>query len=207
MIGLIDKLRANLWQLLAAIAVLALAVQTVRIEGAFCRQVGMGEKPACIVQGYKQKIAAIRIDLEAVRRDRDAERANHQATRQAYQDAQAEAQRLEAARLARVTAQQKEITDDLAHDYARRIAAARAAAGAHARRMRSGAGEPAVGRAAGAGDGFAMRDVSEAAGGADGAAGDHELPADQRLIATEQAIRLDALQSWVRQQQRVDPNR
>ena len=192
---------AKIFAGVAAAALLGLAVQTVRIEGAFCRSVKLGEKPACIVQGFKQQVASIRIDLEAVRRDRDQERANHQATKDNYRKAQQTAQQLERARLARSSAQQREINDDERSNYNGRIAAARAAA----QRLRGQTGS-ARGGAAGAGRNLAVPPVSDAARGADELAGDRRLPADEALIATEQAIRLDALQSWVRRQHGVDPN-
>jgi hypothetical protein len=38
------------------------------------------------------------------------------------------------------------------------------------------------------------------------AAGHDGLPADAALVATEQAIQLDALIGWVRRQASIDPN-
>lgn len=202
MINPFNVLGAKIFAGVAAAALIGLAVQTVRIEGAFCRQVKVGEKPACIFEGFKQEIAGVRIDLEQVRADRAAEIAKHQATKQAYADAQAEAEKLEAARLARVTALQQEITDDRVQVYSQRLAAARA----DFDRLRRAQGSAARGGAAGAGQGFAMPGVPDAAGGADGAAGDHRLSDDERFVATKQAIQLDELQNWIRRQATVPTN-
>ena len=49
-----------------------------------------------------------------------------------------------------------------------------------------------------------MPPISVAARGADGAAGEDRLPAADALIASEQALRLKALQDWVRGQEAVE---
>lgn len=192
-----SALTSKIFAGVAVAAIAATAVQTVRIEGAFCRSVKVGEKPACIIQGFKQQLAVVRIDLEQVRRERDAERSAHQLTKQTYAQAQAEAARLEKERLARVAAQQKEINDERAQTYQRRIDAARAAYERMRQSARGGAGAP------GAADGFAGTALSAAAGAADGAAGADQLPQDERLICTIQSIRLDELQGWIREQVKV----
>ena len=163
-------LGAKIFAGVAAAAIAFGAVQTVRIEGVFCRDLKPGEKPACIVQGFKQEIAGIRIDLEA-------------------------------ARLARVTAQQKEANHDLVQDYERRIAGARAAAD----RLRREAGQAGAG-VAGARANVALPGLPDAAGRADATAGDNGLSLDERLTATETAIRLEKLQEWNRRQAAIDPN-
>lgn len=185
-----------------AIAAIAFGVvQTARIEGVYCRDVATGEKPRCIVQGFKQDVAAIRIDLVAARRRTEDEIASHRATKQAYADAQKTAEQLELTRLARVTAQQKEANHDIVQDYERRVAAARAAA-ERLRRQAGSTGAPS----AGARGNVALSGLSDAASGADGATGNRGLSLDQRLTATNQASQLQALQEWNRRQAAIDPN-
>lgn len=194
-------LGAKIFAGVAAAAIAFGAVQTVRIEGAFCRDLKPGEKPACIVQGFKQEVAGIRIDLDAARERTAAEAAAHEASKRAYREAQAEAEKAEAARLARVTAQQKEANHDLVQDYERRIASVRVAAS----RLRGETGQARAGSAGARANGALPR-LSDAAGGADGAASDIGLSLDQRLTATETAIRLEKLQEWNRRQAAIDPN-
>lgn len=184
---------------LAVVALAGLAVQTVRIEGALCRQVELGEKPACVIQGFKQQISVLRIDLDKVRRDRELEAASHRQTKDSYRAAQAEAEQLERERLARVSAQQKEITDEVAADFERRLADARA----RAERLRGKAAASGAG-AAGARPGQPMPGAGDAAGRADEAARDPGLSLDERLIATEQALQLDALIDWLERQAKVE---
>lgn len=184
-----------------AVAIVSLAVQTVRIEGALCRTVAAGEKPACIVQGFKQQLAMVRIDLVAARKRTEAEIASHAATKRAYEDAQKTAEQLELARLARVTAQQKEANHDIVQDYERRVANARAVAD----RLRRQVGASGAGAAGSRAD-LGLSGLSAAAGGADGAAGVRGLSLDQREAATIDAIKLKALQNWNRKQAGIDPN-
>jgi len=132
--------------------------------------------------------------------ERDQERAAHRSTKQIYATAQAEARELEEKRLARVAAEQQEITDDVVEDYRRRLADARASA----ERLRQNL--PARAGADGAPDHLDLSDAGGAAGGAAAAAEDPRFPLEQRLIATEQAIQLDALITWVTAQAAVRPN-
>lgn len=199
--GIVARMTAPIVaKILGGVAAAAIAfglVQTVRIEGAFCRDVKVGEKPACVVRGFKQEIATIRIDLDQVRAHRDLEVEKHKATKRTYAEAQREAERLEAERLARVEAQQKEITDDRFQSYERRLAGARADAARLRDRLRAG-GAGAGGAAAG----LAVPGFPAAAGEADGAPGGDGL--SRALIATAQAIQLDELISWIEDQARID---
>ena len=138
--------------------------------------------------------------------ERNQERAAHQQTKQAYAAAQLAARELEEKRLVRVAAEQQEITDAINEDYQRRLADARAAA----ERLRSEALR-AGDRAAGSAGDLRLPGAGGAAGGAAEAAGDRRLPLspaeiEWRLIATEQAIQLDELISWVEQQAAVNIN-
>jgi hypothetical protein len=64
--------------------------------------------------------------------------------------------------------------------------------------------ERAAAAAGGGGRGAGMPGLPDAARGADGAADKDRLPAADALIASEQALRLKALQSWVAGQAEID---
>lgn len=134
---------------------------------------------------WKRVAQVLRIDLDEVKRARAAER-------EAYRKAQAEAARMEAERLASVTAKQEEITDVAAKKYNERIARLRAA---HSLRTQAGGVD-------GAANGEQVPCVPGATVGTDGKP--CPLSTDERLIAEEQAIRLEGLQDWAREQVGVD---
>lgn len=194
--------------LLAAMTVFA-AIQTVRIEGAFCSDVSGREKPRCIIRGWKQEVQIIRIDLAEAEAYGRAEAAKHKATKQAYRDAQEEAARMEAEHLARVVAEQQEITDAVEADYRQRIAALRA----RADRLRAQAEAAARGTsAAGSPGDMQLPEASDTTSGTDAAPDCAAFPAPDlnteircREIAEQQATQLDALIEWVARQFRVEP--
>ena len=128
-----------------------------------------------------------------------AERGAHSATVAGYRAAAEQARVADAANAARVKADQAAINERTAYDYESRIAAARAAA----ERLRRQAGSHAD---PGAGGGAAMPGLSASAQGVAGTTGEDRLPHADRIIATEQAIQLDELITWVREQARVQPN-
>tara|TARA_R110002072_G_scaffold38314_4_gene110924 strand:+ start:30130 stop:30753 length:624 start_codon:yes stop_codon:yes gene_type:complete len=173
------------------------AVQTVRLEGLRVWPVS--------IEGWIA--TADRFETE-----RDAEREAHRTTKGNYRAAQFDAAMKEADRLKRVAQQQKDITDAIETDYHARLADARARAEQLRQELRSGAG------AAGASRDLAVPGVPGAAGGSDAAAEDQRLPAsgsfdrgpaeqlERDLVATQQAIQLDALIDWVERQVAVDPN-
>jgi hypothetical protein len=101
------------------------------------------------------------------------------------------------ANVARVTAAQQTINERTADDYETRLAAARASA--RGLRIQSeAAADP------GGGAGASMPSLPAAAGGPAQAAAEDRFPPSDRLTATEQAIQLDELIRWVRQQAEVD---
>jgi len=101
------------------------------------------------------------------------------------------------ANAARVSAEQHSITERTMNDFEARLAAARA----DAQRLRfdSQADSGARGSAS-------VPRVPAAAGGAAEATREDRLPQEDQLTATEQAIQLDELIKWVRQQAAVDNN-
>lgn len=184
------------------------AIQTVRIEGVWCSDAGPEEKPRCIMRGFRQEVQVYRITLSEVAASRDAEIAKHKATKQAYIEAQEEAARLEAERLARVVARQERINDEVKADFQQRIAALRARADS----LRAQIAAAAAGSgAAGASGDVAVPGTSDSASGAHAAPDCQRFPAQDALtdlecrrIATEQATQLEALIGWVSRQMQVE---
>ena len=126
---------------------------------------------------------------------RDAEIASHRQTKADYRTAQAVAKEMETERLVRVEKEQQEITDAALQHYNVQLAAARAKyerlRESRAIAARAPGGEP-------------VSDVPVSSPGIDPAPDDFGLSA--RLVATGQALQLDALISWVERQAAVDPN-
>lgn len=204
MIGkLVTPLAFKIGAGIIAALTLALIVQTVRIEGALCRSVKPGEKPACIIQGFKQKVAVLRIDLDAARARTEAEIASHKATKRAYADAQAEAARMEAARLESIVHQQEGITDDVRQTYSADIAALRARY--ERLRKQAGGGAGAVGTSGGEPVPGVPASPSGIADNACNGIPTGEL--ELRYCAAAQASQLRSLIQWNLKQHAVDPNR
>lgn len=199
-------------KILGALALVFLAfaiVQTVRIEGVWCSDVEAGEKPACVVQGFKHELAIVRIDLADAEARARTEAAKHKATKQAYRDAQEEAARMQAAAIERVVARQEEITDEVRAEYQQRIAALRARA---ERLRREAEGNRGTGSPSAPGD-LRLPEASDPAFGTDEAPRCHGLSGtrdaltqiDCDRIASEQAMQLDELITWVQRQFGVQP--
>lgn len=136
------------------------------------------------------------------------ERQAHRQTVINHRNAAAEAQRQAVANVARVEAEQAAITQEIVDDYQVRLASARARFD-QLRRDPTTRADP--GRAGPAG----LPGTSGTTGGADGATAPAGLPAapgsvatwltpEDALIATEQALQLDALIDWVEAQSQVD---
>jgi hypothetical protein len=194
----------------AAIAALVLivcafgAVQTVRLEG---------------LKVWPIEIVGWIETAKTNETQRDAERTAHRATKVEMAEAEKEAARLEAERLKRVREQQEEITNAIESDYRGQLADL----GARAERLRAQLRARTGSASAAAGErGTPLRNTSVRT---DAAAGDDRLPsaraepalvgplgrtADEQLerdiIATRQALQLDALIDWVEQQTTIDPN-
>jgi hypothetical protein len=129
-----------------------------------------------------------------------AERGAHAATVANVRTAVERARMDDAANAARVKAAQGAINQRSEHDYESRIAAARAAA----RRLRR---DPAPAADPGSGRSQAVPGLPAAATGPSQAAGEIRLSNADALTATEQAIQLDELIQWVRQQAAVEVSR
>lgn len=125
------------------------------------------------------------------------EQGAHRQTQLNYHIAAEKARKDDLANKQRVEREQKAASDERTKAYEARLADARA----RAERLRheleaathpSGAGKPSV------------PGVSNAPGRPDGSASEGGLSLADRLTATEQAIRLDELQKWVKQQLGID---
>ena len=122
-----------------------------------------------------------------------AERARYAETVANFKDAQAKAELAQKANLARVSIQQRNITDETLDDYNRRVADLRA----RYQRLLSQGNRSASGNAA-------MPAIPDATGRIDEAADENGLPAADALTASEQALQLDALITWVERQAKVE---
>lgn len=125
-----------------------------------------------------------------------AEQVAHAQTITNYRQAQAEAARLDAERVARVEREQQEINRVSSQNYEARVAELRA----RLERLRS-----AAGAAGSAGRDLAVPSLPDTPGGADATTGGAGLPPagddlEWRAIATKQAIQLDELIGWVSDQ-------
>jgi len=100
----------------------------------------------------------------------------------------------------RVAAAQTAINERTAHDFEARLADARSRAERLRIQSAGAATHPGAGRAT------PVPGLSATARGAAQTPGEDRLPAPDALTATEQAIQLDELISWVRAQAKVDNN-
>ena len=117
-----------------------------------------------------------------------------------YRAAAAQAERADKANADRVAAEQRTINERTQNDFEARLAAARSLA----QRLRGEGPGAAANRGSGAG--ATMPGLPTAAGGSAQASSEDGLPHSDQLIATEQAVQLDELIKWVKQQHAVDPN-
>lgn len=121
-----------------------------------------------------------------------AERAAHAETIAVFKKAQADAEAVQAHNLARVAKAQKDVTDETLDDYNRRVADLRARyQRLLAQGNRSASGNPD------------LPAVPNTTSGTDAAAQQDGLPAADALTASEQALQLDALITWVERQSKV----
>jgi signal transduction histidine kinase len=129
------------------------------------------------------------------------ERAAHLQTELNHRRAADAALAEDRAAAARVRAEQAQINQRISDDLQTRLAAARAYAEQLRRQAAATPGDSGRGAAA------PVPAIPAAPRRADQAAGQGRLPVADGLIATEQAIQLDALIKWIEQQGKVDPNR
>lgn len=124
-----------------------------------------------------------------------AEQSAFAGTVERYRAAADAARAADQANTNRVAAEQRSINERTGNDFEVRLAAARA----RAERLRiQAAADPRSGRSS------SMPGLSAPASGAAQGTRKDRLPAEDALTATEQAIQLDELIKWVRQQAKVD---
>jgi hypothetical protein len=128
------------------------------------------------------------------------ERAAHSATEANYRAAADRARRQAAENAARVKSEQGAINQRSRDEFQTRIAAARALAERLRPNPHAASTNPGDFRTS------PVPGLSAAAGRTAQAAGEDRLPDADRLTATEQAIQLEALIAWVRQQAEVRVN-
>ena len=114
-----------------------------------------------------------------------------------YRAAAQQAQAADEANATRVAAEQSAINERTSNDYEARLAAARALAQRLRTQSPSATADPGIGAAT------AMPQLSASPGGAAESASEDRLPRSDALTATEQAVQLDELIKWVRQQYAV----
>lgn len=147
---------------------------------------------------------------DAARRHGEVVQAAFDRTVETYRKARLEAERLQGQRDKRVAEAQAAITKETVDDYEARLADARARADRLRKQLAAQADRSHSGEAG-------VSAPGQAAGGAAKASGDQGLSAtgeacrggmtlNERLIATEQAIQLDALIDWVTKQSAIDVN-
>ena len=129
-----------------------------------------------------------------------AEQVAHAGTVANVRAAAKQARLADRANAERVRARQAAINQRSDHDYEKRLADARAAAGRLRLQAGAAAGHSGAGRAA------PMPSLPATAGSAAQATGEDRLPDSDALIATEQAIQLDELIRWVERQAAVEVN-
>lgn len=141
------------------------------------------------------------VKAESARADKWKERAAaeklaHQGTVSNYRQQREIAAAQDKANAARVERDQERVTKEVSSDYQERIA------DLHARydSLRSAAAETD----SGGGRGTGVPGLPNPADGSDDASPEDGLPSEDALIATEQAMQLEALQDWVRAQQGVE---
>ena len=131
----------------------------------------------------------------------DRQRSAFETTVASYRAAAADARAADQANANRVRAAQRAINERTDHDYQTRLAAARAAAASVASRgLRGADAEPDPSARRGA----SVPGLSAASGGAAETPGQDGLSPQDALTATEQAIQLDELITWVRRQAAID---
>jgi hypothetical protein len=116
-----------------------------------------------------------------------------------YRGSETQASAADESNAERVAVEQRAINERTDHDYEARLAAARAAA----QRLRLAAQTPAD---RGARGDAPVPGLPAAASGSAQAADEDRLPRSDALVATEQAIQLDELIKWIREQAAVNPN-
>jgi hypothetical protein len=192
-------LKLGLSALLLLVAVVGCTTQTVRLEGF---QIKLPLIGTIGPQGWKPYARKLEGEIKAIRIDLELSEARHKATKRAYEDAQAEAARMQAQAIEREITRQKGITDEVRQDYQRIVADLRARAARLQAEARAGAGSASGGVRVSA-DASPTYGIDDPAACQEIPARDVETDIACRAIAEEQAMQLDALITWVQRQMGV----
>lgn len=144
-------------------------------------------------------------------RDYDAEKNAHLATIANHENAARAAEALQAGNLRRVEAEQGQISERIVDDYEARLADLRGLADRLAGQLRKSAAETGPRLSSGlpvpgTGDATDPADRTPPADGLPAAGQCPPMNLAERLVATEQALQLDALIDWTLEQASVRPN-
>ena len=167
---------------------------------------GIGVAAVLLVMLTVQKLEAVhwKKQSESFERLYQQEQAAFATTVANARGAAEQARAADQANAARVSAEQRKITERTMYDFENRLAAARAdAAKFNAGGLRL---QPQAAADPGAVGSASMPGIPAAASGTAQPAGQDRLSQSDALIATEQAIQLDELIKWVRRQANVDNN-
>lgn len=155
--------------------------------------------PALAFVGLGLALVLAKADARHWRKVAASEKLAHQLTVSNYRAAAETARRKDAENVIRVQREQAKITEDVTNDYEARLADARRRADALRLPLAASGNSRGPGAAK-------LPAISDPAGKADGSAAEDGFSVADRLIATEQAIQLSALQDWVRAQLQVEVN-
>lgn len=144
------------------------------------------------------RVGGLKLDLQESRQQVRDEKAAHRLTVAKVRAAAEKARADDAAHARRVERDQNIISEEVSRDYQDQLADLRRRY--HALRVQLGK-SPAN---PGGGGGAPVSGLPGPSGGSDGAAGQDGLPAEDALIASDIALRLKALQLWVRGQLGVE---
>ncbi len=131
----------------------------------------------------------------------EAEQTAHAKTKITYREAQVKAQELERKRIDSVVKQQETINENRAVKYNERITALDARVAQLLRRREETRGKTNLQSVS------SIPDTSSGTYAETGEDGFPTLSLEDRVIATETAIRLEELQTWVKEQVAIDPNK
>lgn len=152
--------------------------------------------------GFALLIGALtfsQMDLRHFKKLYENEHTAHQLTVANFQKATAEAKTKDTENVLRVKTEQDKVTEEVSNDYEKALADARTRADALRVQLAARAHSSSSGTAT-------VPAISNSASGPDATTEEARFSAEDRLIATEQALQLDALQKWVTAQGKIDVN-
>ena len=144
------------------------------------------------------RVRGLRSDLQEARQQVRDEKAAHELTIANVRAAAEKARADDAAHARRVERDQNHVSEEVSRDYQDQLVDLRRRYDALRVRLGKTPADP------GSAEGEAVPGLSGPSPGSDGAAGQDGLPAEDALIASEIALRLKALQDWIKGQLEVE---